>query len=906
MNKSFDKEPLVVEGKNKTSDNEILPQWNFVMKLSRAAGIIRSLQENQGFIRAHRLRNPSVPRPASKSKTITGDSADSEQVNNSPSKKRKISPPQSASIKEMFRYLPGWHVEQCKLSRPIKTKPNPKRQRASQGLNCPAKIQIKFQEGYHHTEDNSLNVRDFGDMLVMVKWIHCHNHKHIPVANRKNAQQVRLAIREAVADVTWRQFITQRNKWMLQYETGAVPSEVFKINYQLWFNESRRHIRSLAVKDSCREKSLCLWAKDIKALDGMAEFTDQFDFKKKIRAEDAPKTSEGGKIWSFWFMSTWQKDLLHRNSSIIFLDSTHKTCRGLNQREDVYLFTLYVKNAVTGKGAPAAFMMTNSQRSEVIAHFLKAVRAFCSFQPVQAVIDCDQAETNALKEVWQNEVSIVWCRWHILKAFANSLKSKVTVGPRGGQSREDWDAHKQNVEIKKKEITQAFKNVIASPTQEIGEQRISDFMKRFKEYPQLIEYTARQWFAKKEFVVNGMAPNILVHASTNNFIESFHNVLKRYFLGRSRSQGPDFLVFKLFFQVELNYRAEEKMVKCGFQERVHDKGEKKASKKAFDLSQEVMKKWVSFESEGKVKVRSFTTSDQFYYVGLDTKSRQNVNCTCKAYENSLSWCKHIFLGWRWHFTREQEGQSDEQENYVCEYIDSLEAIEDNVEDDDELDKACFSEAEDLEFSTPEHNSEEMGMSGCHDYKRPLENETFEEETYEQHDTNGTVPVNTTSQRPLDLSIQLDDHLKPKTLLAADMINELKSGSQTFKNAVEAIGREDEDLQADLENLLTDFSPAERIVEDIKGKVPEIIDQDHLGNIQLVRLQVKHAQEMQNLENRARQKFNNYLDKLANLIPKHYIKEHEKLNHFLDQPIDPQKDSACIKQRQVSPQKNVKK
>ncbi|KAM9915353.1 hypothetical protein OXX59_010560, partial [Metschnikowia pulcherrima] len=108
-------------------------------------------------------------------------------------------------------------------------------------------------------------------------------------------------------------------------------------------------------KDAVPETSLRIWAEEIKSLKGMAVFTDKFDFGKSGSDDTIPKSSRGSKIWSFCFMAEWQKDLLQNNSSIVFLDSTHKTCRGLSKDEEVYLFTLYVKNSVTGKGAPAAF-----------------------------------------------------------------------------------------------------------------------------------------------------------------------------------------------------------------------------------------------------------------------------------------------------------------------------------------------------------------------------------------------------------------------------------------------------------------------------------------------------------------------------------------------------------------------
>ncbi|KAM9938110.1 hypothetical protein OXX80_002373 [Metschnikowia pulcherrima] len=596
---------------------------------------------------------------------------------------------------------PGSSVYICKRSGWPKQKKTPQdrqRVRGSQKCGCKASYTIRFCEGYKHAPDGSLNVKEHGDDVVTVTWNYDHVHKPINSGSEERTRQLRQAFRRSVAGgLSWREFVSQRTQWLLKFRKGKIPAEVFKINYAQWFYESKRKLRSEAILDMDPERSLRLWGEKIKKRKGMAAFTDAFDFKEKRPAHTYPKASQGGKIWSFCFMSKWQKFLLQQNCSIIFLDSTHKTCRGLNKKEDVYLFTLYVKNQVTGKGAPAAFMMTNCGRSEVISHFIRTVRNFAPFLPKQVVVDCDQAETNALLDVWNDEVSIVYCRWHVSKAFVNNVRTKVTVGPRNSMAKDKWDEHKAHIEEKKREIRAAFEAVVRSKSKEEGEERIADFLSNFADYPELIDYTEKQWFAKKDYIVNGRAQNFSIHACTNNLIESFHNVLKRYFLGRSSKDRPDLLVFKLFMNVETNYWAEEILVKFGCTARVNDKGEKAAREKALLVPEEEMNRLVTFVPEGQLNVKSFTNEGVSYSVKLDSDNRQKVNCTCLAFQNSSSWCKHIFLGmiWSWSASRpkNQAMNKDSDVNYH-EILDSYDKFE-SVEDDEKMDDFIFEGTDDV-------------------------------------------------------------------------------------------------------------------------------------------------------------------------------------------------------------------
>ncbi|KAI8136350.1 hypothetical protein BJV82DRAFT_489940, partial [Fennellomyces sp. T-0311] len=65
------------------------------------------------------------------------------------------------------------------------------------------------------------------------------------------------------------------------------------------------------------------------------------------------------------FVISWispRQAKLLQESNEICIDATHKTCKSIiNCRDDVYLFSIIAKNAVTGRGYPLAFMITDKE-----------------------------------------------------------------------------------------------------------------------------------------------------------------------------------------------------------------------------------------------------------------------------------------------------------------------------------------------------------------------------------------------------------------------------------------------------------------------------------------------------------------------------------------------------------------
>lgn len=140
--------------------------------------------------------------------------------------------------------------------------------------------------------------------------------------------------------------------------------------------------KKLVTKSQLRRdliSSLQEWANRITEQGGWASIqTNVFDHK--TNKEDG---------WSFCFATKWQKTILKQfGNRIACMDSTHNTCTGRTVNENAYLYTIVVRSKITGQGAPAAFMITNSENQLPIKDFLCGLRTHLDFLPCFMMIDC--------------------------------------------------------------------------------------------------------------------------------------------------------------------------------------------------------------------------------------------------------------------------------------------------------------------------------------------------------------------------------------------------------------------------------------------------------------------------------------------------------------------------------------
>ncbi|GEQ72148.1 hypothetical protein JCM33374_g5834 [Metschnikowia sp. JCM 33374] len=386
-------------------------------------------------------------------------------------------------------------------------------------------------------------------------------------------------------------------------------------------------------------------------------------------------------------MTKWQRSLMKENSKVFHLDATHNTCYGIKNTDTVYFFTVVIKNKISGDGAPLAFMLTNAGNAIVIADFLKQLKSRASFNPTQAVTDCDEAETSAIKNALN--IPLSWCRYHVRTAFHKQARSKINKG--------------ENFISDLEEAKDDFLEILNSPTALEGDDRINKFLDKFKEHKALIKYMP-QWFNNRKYIIIGYNDIFVTGASTNNLAEAYHKTLKYKLLKKGVSQRPDVLAFQLLQSVVPYYAAKEFHKIGNYTKRTSDKSEKAAKTRADSLTEKEVSEMTTCISRWQFEVRSFTEQEKNYSVSLQFTGTKINLCTCKAYFNSNTWCKHIFLAQRWveiyfrdrdrdvfddgnvHdmvtidevFSRVVENESDDEISSISDEFSELEQIEDTV------------------------------------------------------------------------------------------------------------------------------------------------------------------------------------------------------------------------------------
>jgi hypothetical protein len=111
-----------------------------------------------------------------------------------------------------------------------------------------------------------------------------------------------------------------------------------------------------------------------------------------------------------------------------------------------YLYTPVSRCRVTGKGKPLVWMITNSESQYPVTFWLRWLKDIHGYQPSKVMINNSDAEIAAINMaynmpdttrddqqgiVFNNNVKIMICHWHLLKAWKKAILTKVTpVNPR--------------------------------------------------------------------------------------------------------------------------------------------------------------------------------------------------------------------------------------------------------------------------------------------------------------------------------------------------------------------------------------------------------------------------------------------------------------------------------------------
>ncbi|KAM9915069.1 hypothetical protein OXX69_000036 [Metschnikowia pulcherrima] len=552
-------------------------------------------------------------------------------------KQRKIIP--SPNRKRIRLSSAGSDIYLCESAKEKIAKDAPVfRKRTSRARGCKTRFTIQFPHGYKHAPNNEINVGDHGNESVKVTWAWKHNHDFNDpnlFAELPLSGEARSLLRSAVSDfgVTWFQIHQMQTK--LRESDHMGPCELLKIK--------DRHLRYIMRESSSNQPftstpvvtSFDILANVIRSSGGFAEYSTKFRClpgNGNHGSEDL-NNSKNREVWSFCFMSAWQRDVLRQNPRMFHVDSTHKASfRPRDDGEDAYLFTICVKNQRTGSVAPCAFMLTNASTAPVIADFLYKVQVFTGVIPTQAATDCDEAGT-ALRAMWGPFIPIMYCRFHLEKAFTEQLDQKIQPC-----------ANKKDI---KTEIHHDFQRVLASRNDSEAHHNICWFLKKHEVHAEFVSYMAQHWFARRDFIIEGRNPRYVSGENTHSLLEPFHSLLKSLKYERERcDRRPDAWAHLLFTFVAPSFMGKEKEAESPVTNRIHDKAEALAKNEAMEIPNEEVEKRVFLSGEGQLTVHSFTNGIMSYLVHLEAAGREKNTCTCPMHCDSGSLCKHIFLAER--------------------------------------------------------------------------------------------------------------------------------------------------------------------------------------------------------------------------------------------------------------------
>ena len=267
-------------------------------------------------------------------------------------------------------------------------------------------------------------------------------------------------------------------------------------------------------------------------------------------------------------------------------------------------FIIVTRNDTINKGCPTTFMITNSETSQTVSKWPDWLKKEVGFTPRTIMIDCSPVEINAIPVVFQESVRIFLCHWHIKRAWDKKIKKTVKSSTSTTESKAlGSEAHSDLNKLMHCEDQDGF------------EVLWTEFAVKWRDNKGCIEFYAymlSRWYAKKELWCKAWRSSWSFH--TNNYVESWHNQLKSFYLGRSRCCRVDRVIYTLVDLVELDYRQEVLQVKFGFKSAWLSSHEKKRRKEANKIDFHVADTMIVFENDvvSIIKLFIYSNSDYSY------------------------------------------------------------------------------------------------------------------------------------------------------------------------------------------------------------------------------------------------------------------------------------------------------
>ncbi|KAG1040313.1 hypothetical protein G6F43_012307 [Rhizopus delemar] len=170
------------------------------------------------------------------------------------------------------------------------------------------------------------------------------------------------------------------------------------------------------------------------------------------------------------------------------IDSTHKTCKSLNNpAENSYLFTIVVRSPITNKGVPVCFFITDREVLSTLEQWLTWLKSTFTLKIKKIMIDCSPTEIGAIRSVFGDVVQVLLCHWHIKRAWETHIKKDIKVDKATKQS--------ENV---RSAVRASLNSMMYAKSCEEFDLAVSLFNVKYKEYTSFVDYFNKLWVPKKQ------------------------------------------------------------------------------------------------------------------------------------------------------------------------------------------------------------------------------------------------------------------------------------------------------------------------------------------------------------------------------------------------------------------------
>ncbi|SAL96321.1 hypothetical protein [Absidia glauca] len=282
--------------------------------------------------------------------------------------------------------------------------------------------------------------------------------------------------------------------------------------------------------------------------DDMASFKSWLDHLQTsgyvvFDSDDGPRSQDW---FARGFHSPAQQQLIPTTKSFC-LDATHNICHSIQ----TVLYSLVIRHPISGRGYPVSYMITNNRGVAPLVQWLQFLRDTCEINPDLISVDCDAAEHTSIKNVFRSS-KIRLCAFHVTQAWSRNINSKVYLS----------DVSSAEQAVYKGEMMNALCHIISIECIDELYNALETFLNDYAAQVEFLDYMENEWLSESRIREWSKAYFDIeyAHMSTNNYIESWHNQLKTYFLARKRNRRLDRLVYILVHDVERYYLSEQQRI----------------------------------------------------------------------------------------------------------------------------------------------------------------------------------------------------------------------------------------------------------------------------------------------------------------------------------------------------------